>query len=182
MRVVPSKKKASLSTVAVLLGLLMGSVAMTGSVGVQSVEPEEEHEWTGFIGCSLNYPTAFQPWECHDENNDYERVFTVQPGLKTLVVAMEWETPLICTADYLRHWLYIPADASRASVRMEEGSPIEYRIDVGDDFDEITEPTDFRFRVWGPTQGPQFCYQQTFQVHYHLFYSDHADDGYSALP
>lgn len=107
------------------------------------------------------------------------------PGLKTLVVAMVWEPVQLCTGDHLRHWLFVPAEADRATLRAEGPGPLEYRVDAGDPIahplEEIVEPTDLRFQVWGPANGLHFCYQQPFEVHYHLFYEEHAQEGYSAL-
>lgn len=136
----------------------------------------EHYSWTGMIGCSISYPTGFQPWTCPDENNDREHNFTVGPGLETLIVTMEWESSTVCTADHLRHWFYAPSDAERPAVREEGTSPIEYRVDAGDSmdfpFEEIAEPTEFRFKVWGPASGANICYQQPFTVDYELHYGE----------
>ncbi len=146
----------------------------------------DKYEWTGFVGCSVNYPTAFQPYTCPDENNNVEEIFEVEPGLKSVVVAMEWEVSPFATNESLRHWLMIPTDADRATIRYEDASPIEYRIDEGDPidfpFEELEETTEYRFRIWGPSQGFQFTWQQEFTVHYHLFYGEPAPSGYKALP
>lgn len=164
----------------------MLTAASSGLAEEAEPEPEFESEWTGFLACGFGTPVLL--WNICEEvdpGHRAEHEFTVDEGLKTLVVALEWDPAVVVGSDSLRIVFDEPGDPGvpTGTSYWEEtgGSPIEFRIDAGPGFEEPTEPLDLQFRVTPPFEFA-VVYQQPFTVHYHFFYEDYAPEGYSALP
>jgi hypothetical protein len=174
-------------------GLLVLAMALAPLGNASEANYVAMNQWDGFLGCGIYYPTAFQPITCPDPNNDVTRVFDAQPGLKTIVLAMEWEGRVNLNGA-MRLAIFKGESGGMgqgALARGDSTSPIELRLDANPDaeglnWDDETEPFPFTLRVWAGrgngTMDVNIVYQQPFTVHYHLFYGDHAPDDYSALP
>lgn len=158
----------------------------------------EELEWEGFIGCSLTVPgqgVLFNPeGACAetDENNDPIQEFVLQPGLATVVVAMEWEQVTTNALDDMQIVMtrgpYAHSNIGNRFFTLDGASPLQAVVgpegaEGGENlyFDQIDEPWDVRFTVTASESG-NFVYQQPFTVYYDLYYWDPAPDGVSALP
>lgn len=142
------------------------------------------NEWTGFISCGVSSPVVTgNLCGSVDSNDDFLHTFTADDDLQTVVVALEWDSQPVAGAERLR--LLFEEDGTTAggpSIASGEGaSPVEFRVDAGEDFDPVEGEWDLQFRVFLPFE-PMVAYQQPFTVHYHLFHGEPAPADYSALP
>jgi hypothetical protein len=193
-----ARKNTLLTLVVGLIVFLMMIVPASGSNADEAQEVTEDPptpelwQWQGYIGCSYwvwpgtaatGCPPALQ-----DPNDDRLHGFQADAGLKTLVVAIEWDPEGMSTTSKLRHVLFVGNETHGVDlVRENRGSPIEYRVDhiAGSSFNDFSGDTMFRFTMGaggsGATESPSLVMQQPFTVNYHLFYDEHAPKGYSAF-
>lgn len=143
----------------------------------------KQFEWEGVLSCSFGVLGGVS-YNCggFSSNNDRAHDFEVSEGLKTIVVAMAWDSANTNLNDGMI------VDLMRGNDRLGEGigeSPIEYRVDAdgegGNDFENIEDTWDLEWLVWaGGTAN--VIYEQTFTVYWHEYYWEHAPEGASALP
>lgn len=149
----------------------------------------EREEWSGQIGCSVRAAGVGYNLPCQDPNDDRVHEFQIEEGLKTLVVAMDWD-PLTHNVNeelVLRHYRGSGWDGD-TFFRINSGPPIETRVDEESAADgehlyysSIEDSWDVRFQVWtGGTNS--LSYQQPFTVWYELHYWEPAPEDASALP
>lgn len=144
-------------------------------------EEPEKHVWEGKLVCSVAYTTGFHPYNCPQDQfpeQDDRLALPIGDGIKSVVVAMEWDVPTIALTDTVRNWLYI---GDQSWERHIGPPPLEYRYDAPE---EGPPSLDFEMRVWAGGGGGNLnvVHDMDFTVHYHLFYDDWAPDDYSALP
>lgn len=165
----------------------------------RSLDPYvEERVWEGFIGCSLaipEYGVFFNPeGACadNDPNNDPIEMFEIEPGLATVVVAMEWNQE---TTNPLNDLQIVMSKGEFVDDRIVnrfftlDGPPVlettlgPQDAEGGEElyFDMIDDTWEVRFTVTASASG-NFVYQQPFKVYYDLYYREPAPDGASALP
>lgn len=180
--------------------LVKAGETTTVTVQLEKHKPVEGYSvyepWEGFIGCSAvlpEYGILFNPeGACADSdpNNDPVHKFKLEPGLKTIVVGMEWDEETTNPMGDLRIALTKgPGTAQATRFFVIEGpSPLEIVLgpddpDGGENlhFDKIDEPWDVEFTVTGSSQG-SVVYQQPFTVHYELYYNEPASEEASAIP
>jgi hypothetical protein len=156
---------------------------------------DRDGHWQGFIGCAFWIWPGTESSGCHevvqDENDDREHAFSAREGLMSVVVAIEWEANPLSTTERLRHRLYIDTGDGFSDVeRHERSSPIIYRVDHDPqgshtNFADLEE-INFRMTIGaggrGVQESPAIAYQQSFQVYYHLFYGEYAEEGYDPRP
>ncbi len=165
----------------------------------RSLEPYVERlVWEGFIGCSAfipGYGIFFNPeGACanNDPNNDPLHEFEIQPGLASVVVAMEWtqETtnPFNDLQIVMSKGPFVDDRFSNRFFTLAGPPVLETTIgpedaEAGEElyFDKIEEAWDVRFTVTASDSGI-FVYQQPFKVYYDLYYREPAPEGASALP
>lgn len=152
----------------------------TLDIELQAVDPAPEYVlveevWDGHIVCGF---AAVNFCFLHP-GNDNVHTFDVEQGLKSVVVAMEWDAGEMSLAFERPH-----GDGTHEYGRAEGGSALELRVDAGTggehDFENIEGSWDLQFRAF--PQGTHLFLEEDFVVHYHLFYEDFAPDEYSALP
>ncbi len=165
----------------VVLGLMIVA-PLLGAAGHPGHEPGdpsgfvETNDWTGFMACGVGSPFLISTGFCAFDGNDHHtQTFAVDEDLKTIVVAMEWDSVAL-GSESLQIFLNGGPEGHGSGP-----SAIEFRLDEGEDFDPITQPQDLSFLVLPPFEL-SMIYQQVFTVYYHEFYGEHAPAGYSALP
>lgn len=154
--------------------------------------------WDGLVGCSLfipEYGVYFNPeGACaeSDPNNDPIHDVVLQPGLATIVVAMEWDQVTSNPTNDLQLVMskgpFIDSRETNRFFSLNGDSPLEVTVGPegaqgGEDlyFGQIDEEWEAEFTVTASSSGG-FAYQQPFTVHYEFHYWDPAPDGASALP
>ncbi len=143
----------------------------------------KQFEWEGVLSCSFGVLGGVS-YNCggFSPNEDRAHDFEVSEGLKTIVVAMAWDSANTNVNDGMI------VDLMRGNSRLEEGigeSPIEYRVDAdgegSHDFEDIEGTWDLEWLVWaGGTAN--VIYEQTFTVYWREYYWEHAPEGATALP
>lgn len=184
------------TTIGVLTAAALLGTVFAAGLSVAN-ETDDHHvrvdhgEWTGFLSCSVSFPTAPFPSRCPglvDPNRDDRHEFEVDEDLRTIVVAMVWDPAPTNTEEDLRNWLY-SEEAGAHVVRAKGPSPLEYRYDLDADADA----QEFMFRIGSGsgslsdvptvyTNNFGVAYQQEFTVYWDLYYGEPAPEDASALP
>lgn len=167
----------------------------------------ERYDWTGFLVCSVATPAILisacsavdlvmqELGEDNVTDDEFIHPFSVKPGLRSMVVGMEWRAPGAALGDELSIVVERnghPDEAPEYAWAYGQ-SPVEFRVDAGDiesrygdeqdqyDFKNIEDDLDLWFRIfsWGDVN---LVYQQQFTVYYDLYYWEEAPEGASALP
>jgi hypothetical protein len=142
--------------------------------------------WCGAVTLVEAFPPA-SPCQSLDENHDIRTRDSPNKGLRTVVVALEWESDAATSASELTLEVANTVGAGHVYKRVTGSSPLELRIDesdIEDDqwkfsfYDEDDGPTlVLSYRVF-PTTG--VIWQQAFTVNFHYYYWDEAPQGASA--
>lgn len=190
----------------------------------------EQFEWRGFLACTARWPNPEGPHHGEDvmgiplgvtganacglvdivgeisglgnlTDDDFLRTFTVQPGLKTVLGAMEWQAPGASMGDQLTLYLEVEGRPNQAPryASATGHAPLEFRVDAGYveenyeeedddgtnihqyDFNNLNGPQDLMYRVFAGGDA-NLVYQQQFTVYWELHYWHPADEDRSALP
>lgn len=143
--------------------------------------------FTGFYSCMVVAGgTGTAPCSFFDDKHDVAEVLSVEVGLETLTVAMEWEDPAL-TASGSEMELEI---ANNKTAWIATGtSPIQIQIHNSD---LLQEDPDNAFSTYEDPwllemtavlkDDPGFVYQLPVKIHWSLHYWEPAPAGYSALP
>jgi hypothetical protein len=151
---------------------------------------EESFHWEGFLACGLNYGNLGASCGNLDSNNERQLRFDVYPGLKTMLVAMDWTPNADSWGEELRFRVMrgdCNSNGNSCTYAHVRGPPaLESAID------DRTGPSDYQFqnltkeqritvRVW-PDGSPNLVYQQPFTMYFRLHYLAPAPEGATALP
>lgn len=184
------------------LVLLVSMVPGPVSADHDGTEGPHENTWNGHVACSTGSSLigAYTSIPCSrvDDNQDVvdidqdtQHEFTIERPegsegfLKTIVVGVEWNASPLSIGDRLMI-VFSAADAGLGEAIADPSgtSPIEFRVDaheIGANLEGENWPSQAAFRVFADGEPANVMIDQSFDVHYDLFYNDPAPEGYSAL-
>lgn len=146
----------------------------------------EKMSWNGFIACGA---TVFAPitHNCTDPNHDVMHELEAHNGLRSLVVALDWEpsAPSLDGELTLRV-IRVAPQGNHEYVTASGPPPVELHINATQgsqhDFTNIEdEPWDLRIHV-RPGGTLSLAYQQPFSVWYEMHHWEEAPEDATALP
>lgn len=148
--------------------------------------------WNGFLACGVSTPlssgTNVGACDELDENADREHRLTVGPGIRSIVVGMEWDPVPTSLAKELHIRVYWGDSFTGNTLHDAIGtSPIEFVIGPTDAEDaemhleDVEEEQEISIQIWAAGDG-NVVYSQSFSVHYHRHYWEAADAGATAIP
>lgn len=143
----------------------------------------------GWISCSVALPTqSMYPCQPYDDEHKQEAGHVVDmAGLKTLHVAVVWDSPALATGSELTLSVYNNVGGSHLIERKTDASPLEIRIDSSGIEDEDLRFENFygrdmplRFAVTPTDIG--VLYQQPFTLYWSLHFWEEAPSDFSTVP
>lgn len=137
-------------------------------------------DWVGFIDCQFGNINVCQ-------SNERRKGTTVDPGLETLTVGLEWEANGLLGASEFELQVINRVGNDEVIASMSGTPPFEMVLD-----DSVIEDQDLHFSQYQDSEWSvlftvdsvdvELVYQQEFTIWWALHYWEPAPSGYSALP
>lgn len=191
-RSIPMPSKTG-TTIVLASALVLLATALPAPAGAVPPEPYiVKNEWTGYMACEVvAVGTQTAPCAFFDPNHATQMAFPVDPGLRSLVLALDWDPGLtpFALGDPLGSplQLTIRNEDCGHDYRVLEGDPPLETI-IGPDeggecsFRNLHEPTWMSATVRLGGGALAAAYQQEFTLYWHEYHWEEADEGASALP